>query len=43
MDNPHVPSLCDKDPIHWDTGRDQSAFLAHLAERKRDPIVAEGS
>ena len=27
----HVPSLFDKDPINWNTGRDQSAFLAHLA------------
>ena len=43
VDNPHVPSLFDKDPIHWDTGRDQSAFLAHLAELKRDAIFAEGS
>lgn len=39
----HVPSLFDKDPINWNTGRDQSAFLAHLAELKRDPIFAEGS
>ena len=42
-DNPHVPSLFDKDPINWNTGRDQSAFLAHLAELKRDAIFAEGS
>ena len=42
-DNPHVPSLFDKDPINWNTGRDQSAFLAHLAAIKRDPIFAEGS
>ena len=39
----HVPSLFDKDPINWNTGRDQSAFLAHLAKLKRDPIFAEGS
>ena len=43
VDNPHVPSLFDKDPINWNTGRDQSAFLAHLAELKRDAIFAEGS
>lgn len=29
----HVPSLFDKDPINWNTGRDQSAFLARLAKR----------
>jgi len=38
-----APSLFDKDPINWNTGRDQSAFLAHLAKLKRDPIFAEGS
>ena len=43
VDNLHVPSLFDKDPINWNTGRDQSAFLAHLAAIKRDPIFAEGS
>ena len=42
-DSTHVPSLFDKDPINWNTGRDQSAFLAHLAELKRDTIFAEGS
>ena len=39
----HVPSLFDRDPINWNTGRDQSAFLAKLAEIKRDPIFQTGS
>ena len=43
VDDPHVPSLFDKDPVHWQTGRDQSDFLIHLAAIKRDPIFAEGS
>ena len=43
VDDPHVPSLFDKDPVHWKTGRDQSDFLTRLAAIKRDPIFAEGS
>ena len=43
VDDPHVPSLFDKDPVHWQTGRDQSDFLTRLAAIKRDPIFAEGS
>ena len=43
VDDPHVPSLFDKDPVHWQTGRDQSDFLIRLAAIKRDPIFAEGS
>ena len=43
VDDPHVPSLFDKDPVHWQTGRDQSEFLTRLAAIKRDPIFAEGS
>lgn len=43
VDCTHVPSLFDKDPINWNTGRDQSAYLAKLAAIKRDPIFAEGS
>ena len=43
VDNTHVPSLFDRDPVNWDTGRDQSAFLTKLAEIKRDPIFQSGS
>ena len=43
VDNTHVPSLFDRDPVNWDTGRDQSVFLAKLAEIKRDPIFQTGS
>ena len=42
-DDTHVPSLFDKDPVHWDTGRDQTQLLTRLAEIKRDPIFAAGS
>lgn len=43
VDAPHVPSLFDKDPVNWNTGRDQTAFLQRLAAIKRDPIFASGS
>ena len=43
VDNTHVPSLFDKDPINWNTGHDQTAFLQRLAAIKRDPIFAAGS
>ena len=39
----HVPSLFDKDPVNWNTGRDQTAFLQRLAAIKHDPIFASGS
>ena len=38
-----MPSLFDKDPVNWNTGRDQTAFLQRLAAIKRAPIFSTGS
>lgn len=37
------PSLFDKDPIRWDTGRDISPLLRRLHTIKQSPVLAEGT
>jgi glycosidase len=42
VEDANLPSLFDKDVVNWETGKDNSAFLAKLADIKTDPIFANG-
>lgn len=37
----HLPSLFDKDPVNWNTGRDLSGLLRRLSDIRRDPLLAD--
>lgn len=37
----HLPSLFDRDPVCWDTGRDLSPLLRRLGEVKKDPLFTD--
>jgi len=39
----HTPSLFEKDPIRWDSGKDFSPLLSRLARIKRDPIFTDSA
>jgi glycosidase len=42
VEDANLPSLFDKDPVIWETGKDNSDFLAKLADIKTNPIFANG-
>ena len=37
----HLPSLFNKDPVNWNTGRDLSGLLRRLSDIRRDPLFAD--
>ncbi len=41
FENIHHPTLFDKDPIAFDTGKDISSFIKKLNEIRRDPLFAQ--
>lgn len=42
-ENDFRPSLFDRDPVAWDTGRDIAPLLRRLYAVKQSPVMAEGS
>jgi len=38
----HTPSLFEREPVEWHTGRDLSKLMQTLAAMKKDPIFARG-
>ena len=42
-EDPHRPSLFEKDTVSWETGHDLTGLLKKLAAVKKMPILAEGS
>lgn len=43
VEDDHLPSLFDKDAVHWNSGKDLSSFLRKLYKIKKNPIFADSS
>jgi hypothetical protein len=41
VEDEHLPSLFEKDPVQWNSGRDLSALLRRLYMIKKKPIFTD--